>query len=129
MSNAILDAYNAVYQYMQNQGLQVYDILPGKNAPYPFYVVDDTQFIPSSIKNAAGGRVVITISGFADINQRGRLWSDLGKIEQLNSLENNALYVARHENNSIVVNEDDSVPNSSILHGVLILHFDYIQTI
>lgn len=126
---ANLELFNRVFEFSQSViGYDTYDMLPERDADYPFIVLDDMQDILNNLKTDVVGRTTITVHIWGNDEMRLEVSEAIGKFIKLKEIESEHFkFKARlNEENSQLLN-DTSVENTNLVHGVVTLIFDWFR--
>ena len=126
---ANLELFNRIFEFSQMViGYDTYDMLPEKDVDYPFIVLDNMQDIPNNLKTETVGRTTITVHVWGNNEMRLEVSEAIGKLIKLKEIESEHFkFKARlNEENSQLLN-DTSVENTTLIHGVMTLVFDWFR--
>ena len=128
MESPDIEIYDYVFAQSQKK-YSTYDHPPLVKEPvtYPYVVVDDTQSIPTSYKDATGLRVTLTLHVWGKGNQRKqvtRIVDDLSRLSMRGVRTKHYAWQGRPGEQEQQILTDMSVPNSVFKHGYLTLVFD-----
>ena len=126
---ANLELFNRVFEFSQKIiGFDTYDSLPTKDVPYPFVVLDNMQDIPNNLKTDLVGRTTITVHVWGSEDMRNEVTIALSKLISLKEIESdNYIFQARYREHTSQTLNDASVANTTLIHGIATLVFDWFK--
>lgn len=121
-----LALFNAVFSYAQSRVCErVYDTPPDKQAVCPFVVLGTEQTTSTENKSDVAKRLFLTIHIWATTDQRQELELIRAKLVNLTKIRTTGWrFIARPDEETSDTITDETVPNSTFLHGTVTLVYD-----
>lgn len=116
------DVYDRYFMLSQKMGYDTYDYLPPDKVKYPFVVMSSVEDNKNNTKTELTGSIVLTIDCWGTPKQRLTInemverffYASVGHI----NTENYSYYgQAQQQSTRMLI--DTSVPNSTLLHGIV----------
>ncbi|WP_333603538.1 hypothetical protein [Lactobacillus acetotolerans] len=121
------EIYDYFFKVSKTLGYDTYDHLPIDDVSYPFVNIAETQLVSDFSKTSLNGTIILAINVWGTYKQRLKVSTMCDAIhhQAIGHIDTDNYHFFAHVNaHSINLIEDNSVPDTSFIHGIMSLEFE-----